>query len=354
MEQRLGKDLMGKATGEPYLAKRKLSTEKRAISPKKQEQLNEMLIKAAEEGKIKRIERLLKVGADPNAKRLGQPAIHWASSDNQLEAIKLLVKNGADIEARDNGGMSAFMHAVNYNPVNADIVKYFIGAGADINTKDSMNQTSLIRLIADSNNDKKLEYLLDAHVDVNAKGKDGLTALMYCGNPNWARDLIKAGADVNARDDEGKSVLAHAAGAGYTNMVRVFVNAGATIDDKDKGGMTPLMHAALGWFQGYDATKALIEAKADINAKDYSGKTALMHAAENWHARICALLIERSADLDATDSRGRTALALAESGIATNEKDAKARTVAFLSFVMSMGKKDFKSFLFAFRECISQ
>lgn len=338
------------------LAKQKISTDKKAISPKKQEQLNEMLIKAAEEGKIKRIERLLKVGADPNAKRLGQTAIQWASYDNQLEAIKLLVKSGADIEARDGGGMSAFMFAVNYNSVNAEIVKYFIEAGADINTKDSTEQTSLIRLIADSNNGKKLDCLIDANINVNAKGKGGFTALMYCSDPNWAKKLINAGADVNARDDEGKSVLSHAVDAGYTRMIKVLIDAGAAIEDKDDTGITPLMHAASGWFRGYDATKAIIDAKANVNATDHYGKTALMHAAEHWHARVCALLIENGADFDAMDRHGNTARSLAESGTAENEKskDAKSRTVSFLSFVMSMGKEKFKSFLSAFNGCIGQ
>ena len=54
---------------------------------------------------------------------------------------------------------------------------------------------------------------IDAGADVNAKDIDGGTALMCVvalGRLNVVKELIKAGADVNAKDNNGKSALDYA------------------------------------------------------------------------------------------------------------------------------------------------
>ena len=93
MAQRLSKLKSENPTKQLSLTKQKLSTEKRVLSPEKQKQLNGMLIEAANKGKIKRVERLLKIGANINAKdNLGRSALIKAAKEGHTETCALLIE----------------------------------------------------------------------------------------------------------------------------------------------------------------------------------------------------------------------------------------------------------------------
>ena len=71
-----------------------------------------------------------------------------------------------------------------------------------------------------------------------------MTPLMAVTGPDMAAILLKAGADVNAKDTNGVTPLMHAAGS-CTNpeTIAVLLKAGADIHAKDKLGHTALDHA---------------------------------------------------------------------------------------------------------------
>lgn len=73
----------------------------------------------------------------------------------------------------------------------------------------------------------------------------------------------------------------HAAGRNEKpDVITTLLKAGAKVDDRDEDGMTPLMYAA--WFNpNPDVITTLLKAGADAKAKDYSGKTAFDYAGEN-------------------------------------------------------------------------
>ena len=92
---------------------------------------------------------------------------------------------------------------------------------------------------------QSVQAAIDKGEDPNARDKDGMTPLMYAAgynqNPQAITTLLKAGADINARDK-------------YNNM-------------------TPLMYAA--WFnQNPELITTLLDAGADAKAKSSVGKTA--------------------------------------------------------------------------------
>lgn len=142
MAQRLGKNLMKKAADQPALTKQKLSTEKRIISPEKQKQLNNMLLDAAEKGKPKRVERLLQVGADVNAKFeegyvKGWTALMWAAANGKKDTCAFLIEKGADVnlkvEEKDYKGGTALMWAAASG--HPKTCAFLIEKGADANAK---------------------------------------------------------------------------------------------------------------------------------------------------------------------------------------------------------------------------
>jgi ankyrin repeat domain-containing protein 50 len=90
------------------------------------------------------------------------------------------------------------------------------------------------------------------------------------------------------------SSLYHASDIGLEAVVRLLIEAKADVDAKENNGRTALMRAASG---GHEAVaRLLIEAKADVDAKDNNDRTALMKTASGGHKAVARLLIEAKAD----------------------------------------------------------
>src|SRR5258708_2654207 len=79
--------------------------------------------------------------------------------------------------------------------------------------------------------------------------------------------------DVNAKNKDGRTALIEAANTGNTDRVKALIAAGAYVNAKTTDGQTALMYADSVWVA---AVKALIAAGADVNAKDNSGCSVLM------------------------------------------------------------------------------
>lgn len=71
--------------------------------------------------------------------------------------------------------------------------------------------------------------LIELGADVNAKNKDGSTALMHAQTPEQTQLLLKAGADVNAKDDDGRTVLMYAK---TQEQKQLLLEAGAKDNDR--------------------------------------------------------------------------------------------------------------------------
>lgn len=83
--------------------------------------------------------------------------------------------------------------------------------------------------------------------DVNARGKYGMTPLMWAAENSKAeivKVLLGAGADVSMRTNDGLTALGFAARYNNAETVKVLLDAGADLNAKDDIGGTPLMLAA--------------------------------------------------------------------------------------------------------------
>jgi ankyrin repeat protein len=162
-------------------------------------------------------------------------------------------------------------------------------------------------------NPAEVRKILGQGVDVNAKDKDGKTALMIAadlGPIDTVRALLEKGADANASDNEGWTPLFWAAFSGHSDAALTLLEKGADVNAKGKGGWTALMSAAdLGHI---NIVRALLEKGAEVNAKYKDGRTALMNAADMGHLDVVRALLEKGADVNARDTDGETALRLAE------------------------------------------
>jgi ankyrin repeat protein len=106
-------------------------------------------------------------------------------------------------------------------------------------------------------------------------------------NPEIASALLKAGADVNARDANGVTPLMFAAIDGNIGIIKVLLEAGANVNAKSNGYMTPLL-----WAFNYGhlgAMSMLLRAGADPNVEFY-GQTLRELAIERDLKEIIAVL----------------------------------------------------------------
>ena len=142
---------------------------------------------------------------------------------------------------------------------------------------------------------------LRAGADVNARGADGATALIwaaYNGDLELVTKLIAAGADVEARNDFGAFALSEAAMTGSAAIIKTLLAGGAKVDGANAEGETALMEVAR--TGNLEAAKELIKAGADVNAKEaWGGQSPLMWAAAQSQPEMIKLLLANGADVNA-------------------------------------------------------
>ena len=142
---------------------------------------------------------------------------------------------------------------------------------------------------------------LEAGGDVNARGPDGTTPLIwaaYNGDADLVQRLLKAGADANAKNEFGTFALGEAAIGGYPDVIAALLQGGADADLTNPEGETPLMEVAR--TGNIEAATLLLDAGADVNAIELWGQqSALMWAAAQKQPAMIKLLIARGADVNA-------------------------------------------------------
>ena len=161
---------------------------------------------------------------------------------------------------------------------------------------------------AKAGNAAEVKALLRKGANVNARDKDGATALLKAvvnGRRPVVSLLIARGADVNAKDNQGSTPLMGAAFNGHVDLLRVLIAKGADPNAKTRDGETALTYAAL--MGSTCAARDLLAHKADVNAHNNDGVTALMSAAYAGHKDVVSLLLEKGANPN-LKAHGKTAM----------------------------------------------
>ena len=121
------------------------------------------------------------------------------------------------------------------------------------------------------------------------------------GNIDIVNALLEAGANFEGRHSAHfeRSPLQHAAEEGHTNVVHALLKAGADVNGPPNsyGGVTALQAAALTGHLG--VVKVLLEANADVNAPaaPHHGRTALEAAAEHGRIDVLQILVDNGASI---------------------------------------------------------
>src|SRR5579872_2566897 len=193
---------------------------------------------AAGFGNLATMKLLLDNGADVNAgnKRKSTP-LFWALNDEAK--VRLLVDRGANVNAKAIDGRTPVYQAASMGNAVA-VLRLLIEKGADPRSKTLNGMTPLIA--AARANLEAMRVLLAKNVDVNTRNAAGGTALMAAaqtGRPEAVRMLLAKGADPNAKTKRNETALADAATAGNEETVKLLLDHGANVNVQDIRGYSP-------------------------------------------------------------------------------------------------------------------
>lgn len=299
------------------------------------------LLAAAEAGDLAGVTAALNAGAQVNAKDAdGDTALMRAAGRDKTEIVKFLIAAKANVNQRDQRGMTALM-AANNNP---EIIKLLIAAKANVNLAEKRESSrgdddggrTALMFAANNKNKESMKLMIEAGANVNMKSLLGHTALMLAThNAECVQLLLEAKANVNVKNSFGGTALLEAVEGGRSDIVKLLIVAKADVNAKDKNGQTPLMAAAKedlfssrkknltedqqarfaaefaeGSRKFAEITASLIEAKANVNAQSLKdGKTALHIAAETGgNIETAKRLVDAHAHIDVKDKYGNTPL----------------------------------------------
>lgn len=329
-----------------------------------------VLMTAARTGKPGPLQALLKRGARVDAReRRGQTALMWAAAEGHAEAVTLLLQAGADPRLTlPDSGFNAFFFAAREG--RSEVIRVLLKAGVGVNEvmepgrpdgKGATRGTSALDLAIENGHFELALALVDAGADPNDQrsGVSPLHRMTWVRKPPrgedngappplgsgrfsslpFVRELVKRGADTNARLKNGKGGPGQFSRMGATPFLMASANAdlaymrlllelGADPKIPNADGCTPLM-VACGIGVGADAAnevageepevleaaKLLLSLGADINATDANGETAMHGAALKNLPKVIQFLADRGAKPEIwnrTNKYGWTPLLLAE------------------------------------------
>jgi len=273
------------------------------------------------------VKELLARKAKTSIDNLGRTALHYAAINGYANVAELLLKemDNASIAVLDGIGKTALHHAVEYGH---EKVVQLLAKNPDLIAETDQGGMTALHWAATFRHKEMVALLLeqmkknpDLIAQVNSRDDGGRTPLSYAaenGNADVAKELLQAGAQVNSKNSKsfypspGWMPLLAAQSRGRLDEVQ-FVVKEAGSDVEGKFGRTPLSYAAENGHA--DVVQLLLDFKADVDSKDHERRTPLSYAAENGHADVAKLLLgakPRGADVNSESNSGRTPLGWAK------------------------------------------
>jgi ankyrin repeat protein len=224
--------------------------------------------------------------------------VAWHSRLSLVAVLAAML--GVTAISQDNSG-EAFYAAIRANDLPR--LNGILTAGANVNAKDERGITPLMYTAWVGSVDA-MKGLLDHAADPNLSNSSGSTALMLSSTEiAKVRLLIDRGAKVNVASTRGRTALFLAAMSDRSvDIARLLTSAGADVKVVDGMKMTVLHAAALG--NDTETVRLLIDAGLDVNATDFQGFTPLIYASSNGNLAAARLLLAKGADVNAVSGDG--------------------------------------------------
>ncbi len=247
---------------------------------------------AAAVGDLQMIDVLVNKGAKIDVQsKDGLTPLHFAATAGNVEVIDKLVSAGVDLDVRDQDGLPPLAVAVSRG--RAEAASALLDAGATVSgVRRSSGSTLLHMAVSHPGNQSIVERLLDAGLDPDARGFGGRTALHQTaasGLVGIAQVLLDRGAKM-LPDDYGMTptMVAVLSNPRPMAILDVLRRAGADLSARDNDGRTALHYTAITG-KG-EVAEWLLENGADPQAVDTKGRTPADMAEEVGYRKVARLL----------------------------------------------------------------
>lgn len=282
------------------------------------------LIGAAYDNDAEEIRKLLAAGQDVNQRAGpdGPTALHLAVYEGHTGAAELLLGSGAalDLPGTVTPDFETWYKCV--TPLHAAILSHhetdtlvgqLLSRGANVDARDDKGRTPLFyaaggseeifHSVSFSRMEGRLATLLEHHADVKLQvaGKTALHVACERGTLKMVEDLIRHGADVNARTPKGRSPMHCLAECSPLDpdarVVNVLLAHGANINAQDSQGMTALMETVSKPYEHAEGDlSCFLTKEANLGLKNHNGETAL-DLAEKFNHKSYAKQIRKASGI---------------------------------------------------------
>lgn len=195
------------------------------------------LAKAAGKGRLRKIEELVQKGVDVNSRGKGNTTpLFWALRKGNVRGFKKLLELGADPNVIFDSGGSVMYWAVQHE--DEVFLRAALQYGGDPNLRTGPMGGTLLHAATGYDTKRKVDLLLDAGADIDARDDYGSTPIVRAAMLNQydlVYKLLNLGADYRIRNNGGSDV------------VSCIVSSGKRMDPKNE--LTKWMHEVVAWLK---------------------------------------------------------------------------------------------------------
>ncbi|HEX4976417.1 MAG TPA: ankyrin repeat domain-containing protein [Nocardioides sp.] len=317
----------------------------RTLGPAEQARLDSRLIAAARARDVEAARRLVRQGADVNTQDEHQEnAFLLATSEGPLAMLELTLRHGARVDAKDSFDGTGMIRAADRG--HADIVGRLVRAGTALDHVNNLGWTALHEAVILGDGGRRyvdtVRVLVAAGADTTVPSvRDGLTAREHAraaghreiarllvrvereevrrgradavllqaareGDADLAALALRAGADLEARDERRRTALLVAVAEDRVEVARLLVHLGADPDAVDDQQDTPWL--VTGVTGSVRMLEVLLPAGPDLTLRNRFGGVSVIPAAERGHVEYVRRVVRTGIDVDHVNDLGWTAL----------------------------------------------
>ena len=311
-----------------------------------QAKLDQELREAAWDNDVRRARTLIRRGANVNAKdQTEQSAYLIATSEGYLDLLNLTLQHGADVDSKDSFNGTGLIRAadrghahiagrliqadVEIDHVNnlgwtalheaiilgdgsrryVDTVRVLVAAGADVRLASRRDQVTPLAHARAKGFDEIAE-VLKAALDSKKPSKQAATRQLLAaaedGDATAVAVALRAGADLEARDDRERTPLLLAVTENHLSVARLLIYLGADPDALDDRHDTPWL--VTGVTGSVAMAEVLLPAKPDLRIRNRFGGVSIIPASERGHVEYVRRVVKTDIDVNHVNDLGWTAL----------------------------------------------
>jgi ankyrin repeat protein len=311
-----------------------------------QAKLDQELREAAWDNDVRRARTLIRRGANVNAKdETAQSAYLIATSEGYLDLLNLTLQHGGDVDSKDSFNGTGLIRAadrghadiagrliqgdVEIDHVNnlgwtalheaiilgdgsrryVDTVRVLVAAGADVRLPSRRDQVTPLAH-AQAKGFDEIGEVLKAALDSKKPSKQAATRRLLAaaedGDATAVALALRAGADLEARDDRERTPLLLAVTENQLSVARLLVYLGADPDALDDRHDTPWL--VTGVTGSVAMAEVLLPAKPDLRIRNRFGGVSIIPASERGHVDYVRRVVKTDIDVNHVNDLGWTAL----------------------------------------------